>query len=216
MAYNGYGGRTLSRSLRVFAPRRRPWVGPTYSYSRGKGGGAGLGAFMWSDFRRNSGLGQTDDEYLGAQRILVEMINRESSRIASYISTPTIEGIRRKIEQAQTWFRGGMASFYSGDSASAMRMVTNGITVMHEVSRAVTALTPADKQAATAQTVMQQGASFSYQVGQTLSSPFSGITEPIASAVASISPAAGEAVRSAGWALIPIVGGALLVLLLRR
>jgi hypothetical protein len=120
------------------------------------------------------------------------------------------------MEAAVTWFRGALEKFYSGDTSIAMKMLTNGITEMHSVSRSVTALSPADKISAQAQAVSQAGSSFTYQVGQTMGAPFVSITEPIAAAFESVSPAAAEVVRSAGWALIPIVGGAFLILLLKR
>lgn len=54
----------------------------------------------------------------------------------------------------------------------------------------------------------RRGASFTTQVERT-------VTEPIAGAVETVSPAAAEAIRSAGWVL-PAAGGLLLFLLIRR
>lgn len=171
---------------------------------------------MYVRRKAGGGLGATDEEFFGARDNLIGFINRTNARIEGLASTPPVEAIRAKMRDAARWFQAALNRFYMGKTGEAMESFGVSYRLVHEASTLINALRPQDRIAAGAQAKAQQGASFSYQVEQTMAAPFvRSVTEPIATAVESVSPAAAAAVRSSGW-LLPAAAGLTLFLLLRR
>jgi hypothetical protein len=110
------------------------------------------------------GLGQAPAEVEAAKGILIRMIHAESNRIAGLADTPPVAAIRQKIADAVRWARAASWRLQDGKNAEAMESVVVGLRTMHEVSRAITALSPYDRQAAQAQAQTQTGASFWDQI----------------------------------------------------
>lgn len=160
------------------------------------------------------GLGQTDEQVIGARDILLRMINTAISELKPYGPTEAVK-IRSELSKAEQWFKGGIERFYGGNNADALRSFTNGITIMHRVISSISVLSPPMQKSAEALARTQAGASFPTQVSRTIEEVTGSISEPIATALESISPATAEAVRSAGW-LLPVGAGLALFLLLRR
>lgn len=159
------------------------------------------------------GLGQSDTRYLGARDTLLRMINHWRGQLALYRPTPAVVRAQEELAKAEQWFRASVERFYrEGNNRTAMESVTVGIRHAHNAAEMIQRLSPADRAAERAQAEAQRGASVIYQAEQQITGAF---TEPLARALDTISPAAGMAVRS-NWWIVPIVGGSLLVLLLRR
>lgn len=186
--------------------------------------GGGMGDCQCS----SSGLGATPtpSEVEGARRILVGMIQFESNRIAGLADTPAVAAIRAKLSQAVQWSRS--AAWRQQDAgyppapaklAEALESATVGIRIMHEVSRAITSLSPADKVAAQAQQHAQAGASFADQVAVAV-----GLKSPAELYVPKVPGGSIADLVGAGLAksfdvgkwLLPIGAGVLLLILLRR
>jgi len=111
-----------------------------------------------------NGLGQSTAEVESSKGLLVRMIQAESNRIAGFADTPPVAAIRQKIAEAVRWARAASWRLQDGKNAEAMESVGVGIRTMHEVSQAITRLSPYDRQAAQAQERTQTGASFLDQV----------------------------------------------------
>lgn len=165
------------------------------------------------------GLGQTDDEFLGAKDILMNMINATNAMLEGLADTAPVRAIRQKTADAARWWQAAIERYYAGNTKDAMESVVVGIRMLHEAQGAIRALKPEDKLAARAEAEAQKGASFPYQVGKTLESPLasfqSAVTAPVAAALESVSPAAAAAVRSAGW-IVPLLGGLVLFAVLKK
>ena len=164
-----------------------------------------------------TGLGQTDDQVLGARDILLNMMRTIDQKLVGLANTPPVSRARSEISRAASYLQSGINLFYNqGDNRRALDAFTAGITRMHEASKIVNSLRPEDRVAAQEQAALERGSSFTYQVGQTIGGSIeTAMAEPVAQALEVFSPAAAEAVRS-NWWVIPILGGGLLVLFLRR
>lgn len=152
------------------------------------------------------GLGQTDDEYIGARDVLMNFINGTTARIEGFGDSPAVQAIRAKLADAARWWQASLNRYYDGNTKDAMDSVVVGMRLVHEASAAIAVLSPADKVAAQAQAKAVEGSSITYQVGQTLSRA----AEPVAGALQTIAPSVAAAVRSAPW-LLPV--GAVLALM---
>lgn len=174
---------------------------------------------MWSDLRGLGALGQSPAEVDAARGILIRMIQAESNRIAGLADTPAIAAIRKKISEAVTWSRSAAWRQQDGKLGEALESASVGIRIMHEASRAISALRPADKVAAQAQQQAQAGASFLDQVAVAV-----GLKSPQEIYVPSVPGGAIADVVGGGLAtsfevgkwLLPIGAGVFLLLLLRR
>lgn len=168
----------------------------------------------------HSGLGAVSDEqFIGGRDVVMNALNRTAARIEGLASTVAIQAIQGKLANAAQWFQAALERYYSGNTPDAMESLGVAQRFVNEANGLINALRPQDKIAAQAQAQAQAGASFPYQVGQTVGE-YTGsvgrvLTEPLAAAVESISPAAAAAVRSSGW-IFPAALGLGLFLFLRR
>lgn len=171
--------------------------------------------------RSAAGLGAvvTDEQFIATRDMVLRGLSATAARIAGLAETAAIQQVKARLDLAGQWFQSALERFYGGNTPSAMDALGAAQRYSNEANGLINALRPQDKLAAQAQAQAQQGASFSYQVGQTVGdytgSVERAITEPIASVVESVSPAAAAAVRSSGW-ILPAAVGFGLFLLLRR
>lgn len=177
-----------------------------------------------------AGLGQTSQEVDAARVVLVNMISRESSRLEALFrgtvgtslrrDSPAVGSIRQKIADASRWSRASFLDWEAGRNREALERATVGIRLMHEVSRAITALTAGDIQAAAAQARTKTGASFGDQMLATLGLK-TGVYQPDVPG-SSIADAFGGAAQSVGglaaspWLLVAGAVGLLLFAAMRR
>lgn len=164
----------------------------------------------------SSGLGQTDTEFLGARDVLLRQINFLNAKLERFPNADAVvvAQVRSALDKAQQWFKKAIAQFYEeGNNRIAMESLVIGFRHAQTASALIGGLDPRSKSAAAAEARATRGASFSFQVKQTVSGS---IAEPLARIVEIVSPAAAEAIRLRGWFLVPILGGGLLVYLLRR
>lgn len=158
------------------------------------------------------GLGQSDTDVLAARDILLGMISDLDPKLAG-LPHEASRDARVALAKAKTAFKIGLDRFYRlGDNRRALEDFGGGIAHAQESSRAIWALGAKDRRAAESEAQAVKGASFSYQVEQTIKGA---ITEPVAVALELVSPELAEALRS-NWWVVPIAGGGLLMLLLRR
>lgn len=166
-----------------------------------------------------SGLGQSPAEVEGARGILVRMIQFESSRIAGLADTPAVAAIRGKLSDAVKWSRSAAWRQQDGMLGEALESAGVGIRIMHEASRAITALRPSDKAAAQAQQHTQAGASFrdQFAVAVGLKSPAElYIPNVPGGTIADVVGAGLSTSFDVGKWLLPVGAGLLLLILLRR
>jgi hypothetical protein len=172
----------------------------------------------------SGGLGQTSQEVDSARRILVGMISRESGRIEGLPATPAVSAIRAKIADASRWSKASFLDWEAGRMKDALDRATVGIRTMHEVSAAITRLTPEDVRASEAQRQTQTGASFGDQVLATLgiktgvyqpAVPGSSVADVVGGAVGGAARAAEDAFGSP-WILPAALAGAVLFFAMRK
>lgn len=164
----------------------------------------------------SSGLGQTDTEFLGSLDVLLRQINSLNAKLERFLNADpvVVAQARSALDKAQQWFEKAIARFYGeGNNRTAMESLGIGFRHAQTASALIGGLDPRVKSTAAAEARAKRRASFSFQVKQTVSGS---IAEPLARIVEMVSPAAAESIRSQGWFLVPILGGGLLVYLLRR
>lgn len=160
----------------------------------------------------SSGLGQTNNEVIGARDIFLRQITRLDEELLKFPDVPIARQARAELDKAKRWFRLALDRFYTdGNNPGAMKSIVMGMEYAHAASKLIQQLDPQSQVAAQAEAATREAASVTYQLKRTLEA----ITEPVAQTLEPLSVVAAEAVRS-NWWLVPIVGGGLVVLFLRR
>lgn len=157
-----------------------------------------------------NGLGQTDDEFLGSRDFLLRMINSLDADLARFPPEGSIANQARvELGLAKQWFQGAISLFYDqANNSDAMRSLGIGTRHAHAASKLIQKLDPRSEVAKRAEQETRRGASFTYQLGQT-------VARPVAAALETISPALAATVLS-NWWIVPAVSAGLLFVFLRR
>lgn len=115
-------------------------------------------------------------------------------------------------DAARLWARANELLYFDGRLEEASRAIVEGISRLHKVAAQIEQRFRGLPTGVKAEAEARAGASVVTQIQRTASNF---VSEPVARALETVSPAAAQAVRSTGW-LGPLVAGGALLFLLRR
>ncbi len=158
------------------------------------------------------GLGQTDDEVIGARDILLRQITRLTAELSRFPESSVTSQARGELDKAGRWYQAALERFYTSDNnPEAMESIVVGMRHAHAASKLIQQLDPRSQVAQQAEVETARGASVTYQLSRTMEA----VSAPVAQALETLSPGAAAAVRASSW-LIPALGAGLVFFLLRR